>query len=172
MKVDIFNTEKKYQVIYADPPWRYGEWGGCSGRGSRGLVLGGRSVPMPYPTMSIQEILGLPIYKLADNNCELYLWTIQRYLPNAFEVIKAWGFKYCQTLIWCKKPRGLGQGGVYCPTNEFLILARQGKMPLVRRINSTWFLTKRPHNSHSTKPEFFQDMVEQVSNAPRIELFC
>lgn len=127
---------------------------------------------MPYQTMSVDEIKKLPVRDLANDNCELYLWTTQKYLPDAFDVIKAWGFKYCQTLVWCKKPRGLGQGGVYCPTNEFLLLARLGNMPKVKRIDSTWFLTKRPHNSHSTKPEFFQDMIEQVSFSPRIELFA
>jgi N6-adenosine-specific RNA methylase IME4 len=129
-------------------------------------------LPLPYPTMTVDEIKALPVNTLADDNCELYLWTTQKYLPHAFGVIEAWGFKYCQTLIWCKQPRGTGQGGVYCPTNEFLLLARIGKAPIVKRIDSTWFLTKRPHNSHSTKPEFFQDMIEQVSNPPRIELFA
>jgi len=122
--------------------------------------------------MKVKDIMALPVGQLADDNCELYLWTTQRYLPDAFVVIKAWGFKYCQTITWCKKPRGLGQGGVYCPTTEFLILARKGKMPKVKRQDSTWFLTKRPHNSHSTKPEFFQDMIEQVTLPPRIELFA
>lgn len=127
---------------------------------------------MPYKTMSVQQIKELPVGELAAENCELYLWTTQKYLSAAFDVLKAWGYKYCQTIIWCKSPRGKGQGGVYCPTNEFLILARKGKMPLVKRVDSTWFHTKRPHNSHSTKPEFFQDMIEKVSNEPRLEMFA
>ena len=45
-------------------------------------------------------------------------------------------------------------------------------MPKVKRIDSTWFHTKRPHNSHSTKPEFFQDLIEQVAEAPRLEMFA
>jgi len=159
---------KKYQIIYADPPWEYGSWGGSNPIHRPNTKI----YPMPYPTMKVNDIMALPIGHLADNNCELYLWTTQRYLPDAFKVIKAWGFKYCQTLTWCKKPRGLGQGGIYCPTTEFLLLARKGKMPKVRRIDSTWFLTKRPHNSHSTKPEDFQDMIEQVTYPPRLELFA
>jgi N6-adenosine-specific RNA methylase IME4 len=164
----------KYQTILVDPPWQYGIWGTNSGHGSRGDFSGRKDVviPMPYPTMTVNEIKALPVNTLADNNCELYLWTTQKYLPHAFDVIKDWGFKYCQTLIWCKQPRGTGQGGIYCPTNEFLLLGRIGKAPIVKRIDSTWFLTKRPHNSHSTKPEFYQDMIEQVSNPPRIELFA
>ncbi len=158
----------KYQIIYADPPWQYGAWG----KADPAIRPNTRVRPMPYQTMTVAEIASLPLEGLADDNCELYLWTTQKYLPDAFGVIKGWGFKYCQTLTWCKKPRGLGQGGIYCPTTEFLILARKGKMPKVKRIDSTWFLTKRPHNSHSTKPEDFQDMIEQVTYPPRLELFA
>jgi N6-adenosine-specific RNA methylase IME4 len=158
----------KYQTILADPPWQYGTWGKANPLSRPNGV----EYPMPYPTMSIDEIKALPVNSLADDNCELYLWTTQKYLPHAFGVIESWGFKYCQTLVWCKTPRGTGQGGVYCPTNEFLLLARKGAMPKVERINSTWFKTERPHNSHSTKPQFFIDMIEQVTNPPRIELFA
>jgi len=158
----------KYKTIVIDPPWKYGKWGKANPKSRPNSV----EYDLPYNYMTIDEIKSLPIKNLADENCELYLWTTQKYLPIAFDVLKAWGFKYCQTLTWCKKPRGTGQGGVYCPTNEFMILGRRGKMPKVTRINSTWWLTKRPHNSHSTKPEFFQDMIETVSEEPRLEMFA
>jgi N6-adenosine-specific RNA methylase IME4 len=161
-------SEIKYKTIVADPAWQYGKWGKANPLSRPNSKV----YDMPYQTMTVEEIKALPVNKLADENCELYLWATQKYLPDAFEVLKAWGFKYCQTLIWCKTPRGLGQGGVYCPTNEFLILGRKGKMPKVKRIDSTWWLTKRPHNSHSTKPEFFQDMIETVSAEPRLEMFA
>lgn len=171
---NFIKNNKRFKTIVVDPPWEYGIWGKNSGRGCRGDFSGRKDVviPIPYKTMSIEEIKSLNINKISANNCELYVWVTQRYLPKIFDIIRGWGFKYCQTLTWCKKPRGLGQGGVYCPTTEFLILARKGKMPKVRRIDSTWFLTKRPHNSHSTKPEFFQDMIEKVSNTPRLEMFA
>ena len=163
----------KYKTIVVDPPWKYGKWGTNSGKGSRGDFSGRKEVviDLPYEYMTIDEIKSLPIKDIADENCEMYLWTTQKYLPIAFDVIKCWGFKYCQTLVWCKKPRGTGQGGVYCPTNEFLILGRIGKMPKVKRIDSTWFEVKRQKH-HSTKPEFFQDMIETVSEEPRLEMFA
>lgn len=166
---------KKYKTIVVDPPWKYGKWGKAS---KKGILNSGitektnKEIPLPYNYMTIDQIKALPLKQLAEENCELYLWTTQKYLPDAFDVLKEWGFKYCQTLTWCKTPRGTGQGGVYCPTNEFLLLARRGKMPKVKRVDSTWWLTKRPHNSHSTKPEFFQDLIETVSDSPRIELFA
>ena len=162
-----------FRCIVADPPWHYGAWGGGSGRGSRGLILDGASVPMSYPTMSISEISELPVARCAANDCDLFLWTTQKYLPEAFNILRVWGFRYCQTLTWCKRPRGTGQGGLFCPTTEFLLLGRKGRMPRGKqRIDSTWWEVKRPHNMHSKKPDFFQDLIEQVSDEPRLELFA
>ena len=164
----VVGSQTKYRTIVADPPWKYGKWGKADPKTRPNC----KEYDMPYETMSIEEIKALNVAGLADVNCELYLWTTQKYLPHAFEVLKAWGFKYCQTLTWCKTPRGKGQGGVYCPTNEFLILGRKGKMPKVERVDTTWFHTKRPHNAHSKKPEFFQELIETVSHAPRLEMFA
>jgi len=161
---------KRYSTIVVDPPWRYGKWGKASKPNYEGHIP--KESDLPYEWMSIDEIKALPVGSLANKNCELYLWTTQKYLPDAFEVIKAWGFKYCQTLTWCKKPMGKGQGGVYCPTTEFMILARRGKMPKVERVDTTWWQVSRAWKTHSKKPEFFQDLIEQVSEAPRLEMFA
>jgi len=157
---------KKYKTIVIDPPWQYGA--GYPAPPNRPNCNPGVPKPMPYKTMTLDEIKALPLRDYAAENCELYLWTTQKYLPYSFDVLKAWGWKYCQTLLWCKKPRGTGQGGVYCPTNEFLILGRRGKMPKVKRLDSTWWQI----NCHSRKPEFLQDMIENVSESPRLEIFA
>jgi len=146
---------KRYSTIVVDPPWRYGKWGKASKPNYEGHIP--KESDLPYEWMSIDEIKALPVGSLANKNCELYLWTTQKYLPDAFEVIKAWGFKYCQTLTWCKKPMGKGQGGVYCPTTEFMILARRGKMPKVERVDTTWLQVSREWKTHRKKPEIFQD---------------
>ena len=159
---------KKYRTIVIDPPWHYGAWGATA----LWLRPNSKKRPLPFPTMSVDEIKQLDVCGLADENCELYLWTTQRYLPNAFDVLRAWGFKYCQTLTWCKNPR-CGLGGAYTPTTEFLLLGRRGKKPRgVKRILTTWFLVKRPHNNHSAKPEEFQTMIEMVTESPRLEMFA
>jgi len=163
---------KRYQTILADPPWRYGKWGKGSDKCVFASKLQNRDEPIPYQTMTVEEISNLPVGNIADKNCDLYLWTTGKYLPNAFNVIKAWGFKYCQTLTWCKAPMGTGQGGLYCPTTEFLLLSRKGAMPKNKtRNDSTWWQVKRTQK-HSKKPEFFQDMIEAMSDNPRIELFA
>lgn len=158
-----------FRCIVADPPWQYGKWG----RATPAHRPNGHEYAMPYPTMTVQEIAALPVAGCADKDCDLFLWTTQKYLFDAYCVMQAWGFRYCQALTWCKAPRGLGQGGLFCPTSEFLLLGRKGRMPQgKRRVDSTWWQVKRPHNSHSTKPEFFQDLIETVSDGPRLELFA
>ena len=164
-----------FRCIVADPPWKYGKWGAFGG-GDKNTQPPGRGFttnnPLPYPAMTVQEITELPVDGCSADDCDLYLWTTQKYLPDAFSVMQAWGFKYCQALTWCKAPRGLGQGGLFCPTTEFVLLGRKGRMPKgKRRQDSTWWQVKRPA-AHSTKPEFFQDVIETVSDCPRLEMFA
>lgn len=160
-----------YKTIVSDPPWQYKTWGKGSDKSALSKKYNETAIPIPYPTMTVQQIKDLPVKALAADDCELYLWTTQKYLPHSFGVIEAWGFKYCQTLTWCKSPMGTGQGGVYCPTTEFLLLARRGRMPNVKRIDSTWWHVKR-QNKHSKKPDFFLDLIESVTEAPRLEMFA
>ena len=164
---------QKYRTIVADPPWRYGKWGGNSGRSEKDRTWNEKAanLPLPYPSMSLAEIAALPIPELADTDCELYVWTTQKYLEHTFPLIHGWGFKVCETLTWCKEPRGTGQGGLFTPTTEFIVHGRKGKMPLKKRIDTTWWKVARP-NVHSRKPESFQDIIEQVSDAPRLEMFA
>ena len=160
---------KKYKTIVVDPPWQYGKWGTGS---AKAQVQTTEPEPMPYAQMTVAQIKALPVAAIAAEDCDLYLWTTQKYLPKAFEVLKAWGFKYCQALTWCKTPRGTGQGGLYCPTTEFCLLGRRGNMPVGKvRKDSTWWNVKRTMR-HSQKPEFFQDIIEQQSDEPRAELFA
>ena len=165
----------KFRCIVADPPWKYGKWGAFGG-GDENTQPPGKGFTsnnqLPYLHMSIEDIADLPVGGVSEDNCDLYLWTTQKYLPDAFAILGAWGFRYCQTLVWCKAPRGTGQGGLYCPTTEFLLLGRKGKMPKgKRRIDSTWWQVTRTAR-HSEKPEFFQDLIETVSDGPRLELFA
>ena len=83
-KVDIFSTDNKYNIIYADPPWSYRD------------TLGGNAKmgAMPYPTMTIEDICKLPVNELADKDCILFLWVTMPKMFEAIDVIKAWGFTY------------------------------------------------------------------------------
>jgi N6-adenosine-specific RNA methylase IME4 len=157
-----------YRAIVADPPWRYDEgWPVYRSSGEANRVR----VPLEYPTMSAEQICALPVRDLADGDgCHLYLWTTNRYLQSAFAVVKAWGFRYSQTLVWAKSRRGLGPGGAFVQNVEYVIFARLGRLPTMVRIDSCWFDWPRP-SQHSRKPEHFIDLVEQVSPGPYLELF-
>ena len=173
MVVASASQDKKqmYKTIIVDPPWHYGKWGKAS-VAPRGSNYAPQDSKMPYKTMTVDEIKALPVGELAAANCDIYLWVTQKYLPQGFEVLKAWGFKYCQTLTWCKTPMGTGQGGLFCPTTEFILLGRKGAMPKgKKRIDSTWWNIKRT-SKHSKKPEFFHGLIEQMSDTPRLELFA
>jgi len=168
----IYIPDGGFRCIVVDPPWKYGKWG----KGSDKCAMAGKpqnvAAPLPYPSMTVDEIKEMPVRECAANDCDLYLWTTQKYLPDSFSVLAAWGFRYCQTLTWCKAPMGTGQGGLFCPTTEFVVLGRNGSMPPGKtRVDSTWWQVKRP-NVHSRKPEFFQDLIETVSDGPRLELFA
>jgi len=95
MFVDIYNTDKKYNIIYADPPWSYKTY---SSKGK------GRSAEAHYSTMSIEEICKLPINKIAANDCALLMWTTFPTMQYAFQALNAWGFIYkTVAFVWIKQ---------------------------------------------------------------------
>ena len=161
-----------FRCIVADPPWPYPEGFGI-GRIPKGTVHDGRRTPMPYPQMSLEEIKALPVAGCAADGCHLYLWTTNRYLRQAFDVLDAWGFRYGQTLVWAKNPIRSILGGAFPPSTEFILFARRGVLRHIKKGDSSWWNWKRSgQGGHSRKPEAFQDMVETVSPGPRLELFA
>jgi len=126
--------------------------------------------------MSLQGIIALPVESLAEDNAHLYLWTTNRFVRDAFAITEAWGFKFSTLLTWCKTPMGIGFGGAYTLTTEFVVFARRGSLAPLRRWDSSWMGVPRPyengHIAHSAKPDAFLDIVEQVSPGPYLELFA
>ena len=125
---------------------------------------------VPYPTMTVAEIADLPIPALADDSAHLYVWTINRYVEDTYRIVRSWGFTPSTLLTWCKPRKGLGVGGAYALTTEFILFARRGTGAFVSRWDTSWF--QWPRGEHSAKPEAFLDIVEQVSPPPRAELFA
>lgn len=181
----------KYRTVVADPPWPMPETGvttrgetdskgrytAKSGRVVDGTWWGrhrGGTIKLGYPTMTLQEIQKLQIP--AEDDAHLYLWTTNRFLEDAYDVARAWGFRPAQLLTWCKTPMGLGFGGAFVTTTEFVLFCRRGSLPHLRRIDRTHFEWSRVyengHIKHSAKPEAFLDIVEQVSPGPYLELFA
>jgi N6-adenosine-specific RNA methylase IME4 len=163
----------KYRTIVADPPW---EQKAGTLRGREGFLdCGGKSADLPYPTMTVAEIAALPVYDLTEQDAHLYVWVTNKYLPRIFDVLAWWNFTYSTTLVWCKKPMGGGLGGKFGVTTEFLIHATRGSLAATGRVTGTWFDVKRQYLNgkpqHSAKPEFFLDLIEQVSPGPHLEMF-
>lgn len=158
-----------YKIIYADPPWKFQVW--CFGTGS------GRSPDNHYSTMTLEDICALPISGIADKNCILFLWTTFPKLEEAFQVIKAWGFKYktC-AFVWAKQNLKadsffVGLGYWTRSSVEICLLATRGAP---KRINkSVRQLVVSHRREHSRKPDEVRDrIVELVGDLPRIELFA
>lgn len=152
----------KYRTIVADPPWDVAA-------GPRSLHdAGERTRPLGYPTMTVAEIAELVFPVAAD--AHLYLWTINRYVEDAYGVARAWGFQPSTLLVWCKSPKGRGLGGTFSTSTEYVLFARRGSLAAKARIDRNWWTWKR--GEHSAKPEAFLDIVEQVSPGPYLELFA
>lgn len=152
----------KYRTIYADPPWM--ESGG-----------GGLGANAHYPLMKTKEIISLApmVQELAEENAHLYLWTTNNFLPDALEVMKAWGFRYITTITWMKNRMGLGQ--YFRGLTEHCLFGIRGKLPYKvidgkRQQGKTGFFEKK--REHSRKPVQMREMIEKVSYPPFIELFA
>jgi N6-adenosine-specific RNA methylase IME4 len=161
---------KRYRTIVADPPWDVKRLAspGAKAFGTQDGTL--RSVELPYKTMSVEAIAALPVSALAERDAHLYVWTINRYVEATYAIARAWGFEPRTLLVWAKAPMGLGPGGAYSITTEYVLYAARGSLPALSRVDRTWW--SWPRGRHSAKPDAFQDIVEQVSPGPYVELFA
>lgn len=161
---------KGYQVIYCDPPWFYGPPRSADtrfGAGAEGH----------YHTMATAEICALPIERLAAKSAMLFMWATYPCLPDAFEVIKAWGFSYCTVAFtWVKlNPKTAAPFfgvGYYTKSNaEICLLARRGNAikPAVDTVSQ---IIISPRMEHSRKPDQARQRIEQMyPNCARLEMF-
>lgn len=172
MKVDIFNTDKKYDVVYTDPPWK-------QGKGSKKKARPNSSgKPLDYPTMSLQEIEELHkqvFLDLTNEKHNVFMWTTEKYLHDAEDMMKRLGYKLHIRLVWSK-----GQGPVPAYTvrfsHEYLLwFYKPGKMILPRK--ETWgkyaSVFEEKSRKHSQKPDFVYEMLEDMfPDATKLELFA
>ena len=170
MKERLIDINKKYNIIYADPPWSYRDK-----RDKHPRLCGGASAH--YNTMTIEEIKNLPVNKLADDNCMLFIWVTFPNLQEGLDVIKAWGFTY-KTLgfSWIKTNKKNGKPffgiGYYTKSNcEVCLIGVKGKPIVVSNKVSSVIIS--PREEHSKKPDIVRDkIVELCGDLPRIELFA
>lgn len=161
---DVFETlptvKAKFATIVIDPPWAWEDEGDVDQLG--------RARPT-FKTLTIQELLELPIPIIADEDCHLYLWITNRSLPKGFGLIAAWGFRYVTCLTWVKP--SIGMGNYFRGSTEQVLFAVKGSQPLKRKDVGTWFAAPRGQNGHSSKPDEFYVLVESCSPGPYVDVF-
>jgi len=170
MFVDIYNTDKKYNIIYADPPWHYKVW---SKKGE------GRNAESHYKTMSQQSIenLGGVVQDISAENCILFMWVTFPCLLQGLDTLKSWGFEYKTCgFCWIKQNRisktpFWGMGYWTRANAEVCIIATKGNIKRVSKAVHQVIMS--PVEEHSKKPSIVRDkIVELVGDLPRIELFA
>lgn len=165
MKIDIFNTDKKYDIIYADPPWSYRNMGNIQATANS-----------HYKTMTLEDLKKLPVNELARENSILFMWATFPKIDEALDLIKAWGFEYKTVgFTWVKKNKRGGNFfgvGWYTKSNaEVCLIGVKGKAPKIS--NSVSSIIESIREEHSKKPDIVREKIIEFSgNIPRIELFA
>lgn len=164
-----------YRTIVADPPWEYEQF--ASGKGGRWAdgTASWETTRLPYGGMALEDIRTLPVARCADSSSRLFLWTTNRYLPDAFGVVAAWGFEYRQALVWHKTGNPTPWPAHLAPNHaEFLLVGVKGEPRRTDTLGSSVLSvpTNPAQLKHSQKPEAFLDYIEQVSPGPYLELFA
>ena len=153
----------KFTVLYADPPWSYGDKCDAGGVQAKG-------VEQHYPAMSLSQLKAMDVPGLAAQNSVLFLWATSPLLPDALELAKAWGFTYKASFIWDKVKHNMGHYNSV--RHEFLLVCTQGsctpqKVKLFDSVQSI------PRTKHSEKPKRFRTIIETLyPKGRKIELFA
>lgn len=156
--------QKKYKIIYADPPWQFNK------------RMDKRGVEHQYPTMSMDELKSLPVKEISDNDCILFIWCVFPMIQEGLDLIKAWGFDY-KTIgfNWVKRWKNaswfMGMGNWTRSNSEVCLIGIKGKPKrLDAGINQ---VIDSPFTVHSRKPDIVRSKIIQLcGDLPRIELFA
>jgi len=159
-------TNKRYQIIYADPPWRYS----CKNPPSKIEKQPEKcSVEYYYKTMSLEEIKNLNVKEIAEKDSVLFLWSTTPMIQEALEVMKSWGFKYKTMITWEKINKDC-MGYYFKVCTEHLLVGVKGKIKSFRNMQRTLYSSKR--GKHSQKPVFFRELINSIGFDKKIELFA
>ena len=150
----------RYAIILADPPWRY-EFSKSPAR----------DIENQYPTMTLDEIKALPVNDLAADTAALYLWATAPKLPEALDVMAAWGFSYRTNMVWVKDSIGMGYWAR--GRHEHLLIGVKGAMPPPPAELRPDSVISAPRQQHSAKPDAVPELLDELfPAATKIELFA
>ena len=165
-----FTGDKKYNTIYADPPWRF--------QNRTGKVAPEHKRLKRYETMTVEEIKQLPVAEIADEKAHLYLWVPNALLPDGLAVMEAWGFEYKTNIIWEKVrhdglPDGRGVGFYFRNVTEILLFGIRGdKNRTLDPARSQVNIIRTMKREHSRKPDEIIPIIEACSPGPYLEMFA
>lgn len=153
----------KFRVIYADPPWKYSSFP---------RLQASTALP-PYPTMTVSELCEMKVKKLITPSSMLFLWTTSAFLEQAFEVMKAWGFKYTgASFVWVKTNPPFVRGNYNLVNHELLLVGKVDKSANFSTEKS-YSVVEAPKGRHSEKPTVFYEIIEDLGySGPKLELFA
>jgi N6-adenosine-specific RNA methylase IME4 len=161
---------KKFATILADPPWQF--------QNRSGKIAPEHKRLSRYSTLSLEEMMEMPIKGLAEDRAHLYLWCPNALLPDGLVLMRAWGFTYKSNLVWHKVrkdggPDGRGVGFYFRNVTELILFGVRGKNartlePGRSQVN---FLATRKRE-HSRKPDEQYELIEACSPGPFLEMFA
>ena len=173
MVVDIFNTDKKYTIIYADPPWQFGSKELQKYNGNRF-----RPLEEVYNTEKTRTMAEWDVGRISAQDCALFMWTTDAHIEEAINLIKSWGFRYVTiAFIWSKVTKNgkqVSNLGAWTMKNcEICLFGTKGRMLKYKKSNSVKQLFEAERTAHSKKPDCVRRFIEELfGDLPRIELFA
>lgn len=161
---------RRFGTILADPPWQFQNRTGKMAPEHKRLAR--------YSTLTLNDILGMPVPRLVSDTAHMYLWVPNALLPEGLQVMAAWGFTYKTNIVWNKirkdgEPDGRGVGFYFRNTTELVLFGVRGKnartlAPGRRQVN----VIKTRKREHSRKPDELYEIIESCSSGPFLELFA
>ncbi len=168
------NEEKKYQIIYADPPWKYGSKSAVNN--TKGSEI--KKLSEHYNSMSTEDICNLSVEKIIEKDSACFLWVTNSHLEDGLKVLRAWGFKPITiAFIWVKKTKNGNTCKNVAPWTmqscEICLLGTRGRMTKYKTTNNIEQLVEAERTKHSKKPKEVKRRIEQLFRGlNKIELFA
>ncbi len=165
----IDEIQGSYKTILADPPWRF--------QNSTGKVAPEHKRLSRYPTLSLQEILDIPVNTIAEETSHLYLWVPNALLAEGLEVMQKWGFTYKTNIVWFKirkdgGPDGRGVGFYFRNVTELILFGIKGKLRTLSPGRTQTNIIQSRKREHSRKPDELYEIIESCSPGPYLEMFA
>jgi N6-adenosine-specific RNA methylase IME4 len=162
-KTAPLQSERRYPIIYADPPWKFQVHSGAGNDDA---------ADQHYPAMPTEEICAMPIADVVTPAAALFMWTPACNVPDAMRVLDAWGFDYVTCAVWVK-PKAGKLGHWVRTQHELLVIGRRGDMPTPLPADRPPSIINAPRREHSRKPDEAYEVIERMyPDLPRIELFA